>query len=215
MLGQRGLTSSLPYDPGREAMDISADEFALAITAFLFLGLVAFSFLPRVELTLRSRATFAIGVALFLGTATLLSRIENVQYPPFMWLLPLVPLAIMGVLVTDRLMRPKRLGGHEAIGAEPSENFVKVRREPAFPGERDGSTLQAARLLRERAANPAASPQELASMAYLNPSLRATIAGNPAAPASLLEWLANLGDSSVRAAINARGPVTLPIQQSA
>ena len=196
-------------------MGLTAEEFALAITAFLFLGLAAFSFLPRVELTLRSRTTFAIGVVLFLGTAALLSRIENVQYPPFMWLLPLVPLAIMGVLVRDRLMRPKRSGGHEAIGAEPGDTFVKVRREPAFPGERESSPLQAARLLRERAANPSASPQELASMAYLNPSLRATIAGNPAAPASLLEWLAGLGDSSVRAAINARGQVAEPAWQSA
>ena len=196
-------------------MDLSADEFALAITAFLFLGLVAFSFLPRVELTLRSRATFAIGVALFLGTAALLVWIENVQYPPLMWLLPLVPLAIMGALVRDRLMGPNRSGGHETVGALPEPDFVKARREPTFPGERDGSTLQAARILRERAANPAASPQELASMAYLNPSLRATIAGNPAAPASLLEWLASLGDSSVRAAINARGPMSQHVQQSA
>ena len=188
-------------------MDLSAEEFALAITAFLFLGLVAFSFLPRVELTLRSRATFAIGVALFLGTAALLARIENVQYPPLMWLLPLVPLAIMGLLVRDRLMGPYRPGGHETVSPQPEHDFVKVRREPAFPGEREGSTLQAARILRDRAANPAASPQELASMAYLNPSLRATIAGNPAAPASLLEWLAGLGDSSVRAAINAREPL--------
>src|SRR5690554_1506061 len=108
-------------------MDLSADEFALAITAFLFLGLVAFSFLPRVELTLRSRATFAIGVALYLGTAALLARIENVQYPPFLWLLPLVPLAIIGVLVHDRLMGPRRSGGHEAISAQPEEDFVKVR----------------------------------------------------------------------------------------
>lgn len=197
-------------------MDLSADEFALAITAFLFLGLVAFSFLPRVELTLRSRATFAIGVALFLGTAALLTRIENVQYPPMMWLLPLVPLAIMGLLVRDRLMGPHRSsGGHETVSSQPEQDFVKVRREPAFPGERDGSTLQAARILRDRAANPAASPQELASMAYLNPSLRATIAGNPAAPASLLEWLAGLGDATVRAAINARGPLPQHAQQSA
>lgn len=196
-------------------MDLSAEEFALAITAFLFLGLVAFSFLPRVELTLRSRATFAIGVALFLGTAVLLVWIENVQYPPFMWLLPLVPLAIIGVLVRDRLMRPQRSGGHEPVGALPEQAFVKVRREPAFPGDRSASTLQAARILRERAAHPGASPQELASIAYLNPSLRATIAGNPSAPASLLEWLASLGDSSVQAAISARGPVLQHQQRTA
>lgn len=196
-------------------MIFSAEEFALIITSFLFLGLVAFSFLPRVELTLRSRATFAIGVALFLGTAALLVGIEHVQYPPLMWVLPLVPLGVFGVLVRDHLMGPKRSGGHETIGASSEHDFVKVRREPAFPGDRAGSHLQAARLLRERAANPASSPQELASMAYLNPSLRATIAGNPAAPASLLEWLASLGDSSVRAAISAREPLPQSAQQSA
>lgn len=196
-------------------MIMSAEEFALIITSFLFLGLVAFSFLPRVELTLRSRATFAIGVALFLGTAALLVGIENVQYPPVMWILPLAPLCVFGVLLRGHLMGLKRSGGHETTDSPLEPDFVKVRREPAFPGDRSGSHLQTARLLRERAANPAASPQELASMAYLNPSLRVTIAGNPAAPASLLEWLAGLGDSSVQAAINAREPLVHYAQQSA
>ena len=215
-------------------MDWSAEEFAVAITAFLFLGLVAFSFLPRVELTLRSRATFAIGVALFLGTAALLARIENVQYPPFVWVLPLIPLVIIGLLVRDRraLARSPRRNparaafdsaSTTAVGdvAAPSDahdympDLAHVRRKSAFPGESDGSALHAARVLRERAANPSASAQELASMAYMNPSLRATIAGNPAAPASLLEWLAGLGDTSVRAAINAREFSAVHLRQSA
>lgn len=196
-------------------MIMPAEEFALIITSFLFLGLVAFSFLPRVELALRSRATFAIGVALFLGTAALLVWMENVQYPPLMWLLPLVPLAIVGLLVRDRFMRPKRSGGHEPNRGLLVQDFVKSRREPAFPGERDSSSLQTARALRAQAANPDASGQELTSLAYLNPSLRPTIAGNPAAPASLLEWLAESGDTSVRAAINARGPLPQYARRSA
>ncbi len=178
-------------------MDWSAEEFVLAITAFLFLGLVAFSFLPRVKLTLRSRATFAIGAAMFLGTAAALARIENVQYPVFIWVLPVIPMVVIGILARDAYIAAQST-------IDTSTEPVGVRRASAFPAGQESSTEYVLHMLRERAANPKASPQELASIAYMNPSIRATIAGNPAAPASLLEWLASVGDSSVQAAISAR-----------
>ncbi|MFN3866640.1 MAG: hypothetical protein ACK4MD_07995 [Demequina sp.] len=164
----------------------SAEEFVLVITAFLFLGLVASSFLPRVELTPTSRATFAIGAAVSVGSAALLARIEVVQYPPLLWALPAIPMAIAGVLARDALTRR----GHVVLPPQPQD--------------------QASRLdLRGRAADPHTSPQELASLAYSHPEVRATIAGNPATPANLLEWLAAVGDPAVHAAISAREPAPI------
>ncbi|MFW7415451.1 hypothetical protein [Demequina sp. SO4-18] len=180
----------------------SAEEFVLVITAFLFLAIVASSFLPRVELTSTSRATFAIGAAACVGSAALLARIEDVHYAPFLWALPAIPIVVIAVLARDAVVRSVR----PSLSAEP---VAHVRRAPAFvpPPEqaavRDGRVHQ---VLRERAANRHASPQELASIAYAHPQLRATVAGNPSAPASLLEWLASVGDTAVHAAISARNP---------
>ena len=184
----------------------SAEEFVLVITAFLFLAIVASSLLPGVELTSMSRATFAIGAAAFVGSAALLARIEDVRYPPLLWVVPVVPVIILGVLARDAISRSRRLS------VEP-QPVAHVRRSPAFvpplePGDaRDDRSYG---LLRARAANPSASPQELASIAYSHPDIRATIAGNPAAPANLLEWLAAVGDTAVHAAISAREPARSP-----
>jgi hypothetical protein len=54
------------------------------------------------------------------------------------------------------------------------------------------------------AADPSAAADELATIAYMHPQLRATVASNPATPASVLEWLAALGDPAVHAAIASR-----------
>lgn len=179
-------------------MDWSAEEFVLAITAFLFLGTVAFSFLPRVELTLRSRAAFAIGAAMFLGTAASLVWIENAQYPVFIWGMPLIPVAIM-----VKFFRDARTAA-QTITISSGASTESVRNAPDLPERQGTSTERTLQALRDRAADPSASSQELASIAYLNPSIRATVARNPATPACLLAWLASVGDASVHAAISAR-----------
>ena len=179
-------------------MHWSAEEFVLVITAFLFLAIVASSFLPRVELTSTSRATFAIGAAMFVGAAAALARIEDVRYPPFLWVLPVIPLVVIGVLIRDAV---------EASRAPGEAPAPTVRRASAFvPGDAPDQDPRAQRVLRERAGNPEASPQELASIAYSHPEIRATVAGNPSTPANVLEWLAAVGDASVHAAISAREP---------
>ncbi len=180
-------------------MHWSAEEFVLVITAFLFLTIVASSFLPRVELTSMSRATFAIGAAAFIGSAALLAGIEDVHFPLFLWAMPAVPAVIMGVMVRDAISRPTQLPAS-------TESVAQVRRSSAYlaPDEQAGSRATA--VLRERASSPHATAQELASIAFAHPEIRATIAGNPATSASLLEWLAASGDTTVHAAISAREP---------
>ncbi|MFW2512524.1 hypothetical protein ACNI3K_01965 [Demequina sp. SO4-13] len=178
----------------------SAEEFVLVITAFLFLAIVASSFLPRVELTPTSRATFAIGAAACIGSAALLVRIEDVHHAQFLWVLPVIPITVIAVMARDAISRSLQ----PALAAAPATH---VRRMPAFVapvGEVAVREERGQRVLRERAASPDASPQELASIAYSHPEIRATIAGNPATPASLLEWLASGGDTAVHAAISAR-----------
>lgn len=193
-------------------MIVLAEEFALIITSFLFLGLAAFSFPPRVELALRSRATFAIGVALFLGTAALLVGIENVQHSSWWWVVPV--LATLAMAVREHLVGLKASGGSETIGPRSSSEIAAVDVKPGPSQARLTAHVAAACSLRARAANPTTSPQELVSLAYSNPALRATIAVNPATPATLLEWLADVGDPAVQAAIGARELQPHPIPQS-
>src|SRR5690606_26058978 len=81
------------------AMHWSAEEVVLVVTGALLIVIVGASFLPKVTLSSMSRVTFAIGAAVFIGAAVALARLEEVRYPPLLWLLPLVPIIIIGVLV--------------------------------------------------------------------------------------------------------------------
>ncbi|WP_062205545.1 hypothetical protein [Demequina salsinemoris] len=177
-------------------MHWSAEEFVLGITGVLFAGIVASSRLPRVELTLTSRRAFAIGAVVFVGAAAALATIEEASYPPLLWVLPLVPLMVIGVLIRDAL----------AVGAAERRD-----RDPAMSAQGDSSapivddavdeTLHEGHAL---AADPTARAEDLAEIAYAEPTLRPVVAANPATPASLLEWLSSLGDPAVQRAIGAR-----------
>lgn len=59
--------------------------------------------------------------------------------------------------------------------------------------------------LAEQAADPAAGWQTLQTIVADHPELRPTVAANPAAYPELLEWLSELGDAEVDAALAARG----------
>lgn len=56
----------------------------------------------------------------------------------------------------------------------------------------------------ELAADPLTSPEVLYELAAQNPEVRAAIAGNPAAYPGLLEWLGQLGDPEINAALAVR-----------
>lgn len=59
--------------------------------------------------------------------------------------------------------------------------------------------------IKQQASDPGTPLEVLADLAYQHPELRANIAANPSAYPDLLDWLAQLGDPEVNAAIAGRG----------
>ena len=181
-------------------MNWSGEEYVLLSTGLLFAVIVAGGLHRRVELTRRSQITFSLGAAVFVAAAIVLSGIPAVVYPPFLWLMPLVPLMILVVLVRDVWRTPAK----GESGAEDLAPVLAVNRSSVIPVSASTPGSPSDRMLRMRAADPTASPQELARIAYAHADMRATVAGNPATPANLLEWLASVGDPAVHAAISTR-----------
>jgi hypothetical protein len=184
----------------------SAEEFVLAVTGALFLMIVVASFLPRFELSLGSRVSFAIGGTVFVSAAFALAQLEFVRYPPLVWLLPLVPIIIIGVLVRDAIAwqpgatpapREIPMPQHYTEAPRRAAFFPPADQSPAAGEGGDGR-------VRARAVDPGATAQELAEIAFTKPQLRAAVATNPATPANVLDWLASQGDPVVHAAIAAR-----------
>ncbi|WP_144268087.1 hypothetical protein [Demequina sp. NBRC 110055] len=184
----------------------SGEEWMLLITGVLFAAAAAAGAIPIVTLTRRSQLTFAAGATAFIVAAIVLAQSETVVYPPLLWLVPLLPAAILAVITRDAVFA-RRAGG-AATGAfqDHLQRAADVRRASVIPVATATAGSPAERMLRMRASDPTASPQELARIAYAHADLRALVAGNPATPVSLLEWLASVGDSSVHAAISTRRP---------
>ncbi len=69
----------------------------------------------------------------------------------------------------------------------------------------------------QQAADPATPAQTLADIAAQRPDLRAALASNPSTYQALLDWLAELGDPAVDAALAARGggAPAVPVQPAA
>lgn len=191
-------------------MSWSPEEYVLAGMGALFLIIVATSFFPRFELSDLSRVLFGVWAVAFLAVAWISAGLEAVRYPPFVWVLPMVPLTIIGVLVRDAIAwHPGAVPAQPGASA-PGVDADASRRAAFFP-----PTDQVVSLgeggdgrVRALAADPEASPQELADIAFTKPQLRATVASNPATPSNVLEWLASQGDPVVHAAIKARMAVS-------
>lgn len=179
----------------------SSEEWLLLVTGVLFAAAAAASTIRFVTLTRRSQVTFTVGAAAFLVAAYVLAQIEAVVYPPFLWILPLVPLVILGVMARDAVAASAAAA---KTPRTPATADAGVTRASVIPVATAAPGSPSDRLLRMRAADPAASPQELARIAYAHRDMRTLIAGNPATPASLLEWLASVGDPAVHAAISSR-----------
>lgn len=89
------------------------------------------------------------------------------------------------------------------FSAHPAQpRWAPVRRVTVAPTDTHAMGSEVARA---RAHNPHTAASELADIAYAHPALRAAVAGNPATPAAVLEWLAKCGDPVVTTAISARG----------
>ena len=184
----------------------SAEEILLAVTGALFFVIVASSFFARVQVAPTSRLTFAIGAVVFVGAAVILARIEEVRYPGLLWLLPLVPMIVIGVLLRDAIAGPKGRATRAVGRVAPDRDADAPRRAAFFPPTEDLLTVGEGGdgRVRELASDPEATAQELADIAFTRPHLRAAVARNPATPANVLEWLASQGDPVVQAAIVSR-----------
>ncbi|WP_156160755.1 hypothetical protein [Demequina soli] len=150
---------------------------------------------PRVALSAGSRTIFLVGAVFFIGFALLTEYVFHVDVPPVVLVLPLVPLAIIAVIV-------RRLVHDARHPLEPVPSVATAYRTDPAPAPFGAAGAGAARLL---AASPYATGIELSELAYAHPELRPAIAANPATPANLLQWLTEQGEPAVLAAISARG----------
>lgn len=184
----------------------SGEEYVVAITGVLFFAIVVVSFWRRFSMSAGSRMTFLAGAIVAVGSATVLSYVDDVRYPFVVWVLPAVPLIIIGVLVQEaRAWQPLRIAP-SAVTAHHADAGVPSRRPAFFPpaDHPQSAEVGGGGEVRRKAADPQASAQELAEIAFAYPQARATVAANPATPVNVLEWLASQEDPAVLAAIGAR-----------
>ncbi|MDN4478756.1 hypothetical protein QQX10_11200 [Demequina sp. SYSU T00039] len=140
-----------------------------------------------------SRMVFGVCAAFFIAVAVLAEGVLPLELPPVLLVLPLVPLAVTVVVVRDSMR-----------GAPNDDAPLAARPEqPVQPVPFGADGPQGERMLAE---SPYATATELAGLAYARPELRPTIAANPVAPSSLLQWMVDQGEPAVIAAIAARRP---------
>lgn len=150
-------------------MHWSGEEYVLAVTGVQFLAIVIASISRRFSLSAGSRASFLAGAVVFMGSMVLLSTIETVRYPPPVWVLPLVPAVIIGVLVRDAIAWQPTAASAPARSTHPADADVLSR--PAFfppaevphpAGEGGGGEVRRRRIPPSRRHSPPASPWRLA-----------------------------------------------------
>lgn len=167
-------------------------ELILGMTGVLFAVVAALGSLPSAALTVPVRILYLGIGAVAVGAAIFLSSLSTVTYPPFMWLLPVVPCVIGAVVVSDSHRGP----GEGSRTAERTDSNAVV----AIPATAHGIDVD----VFELAHDPHADPSALARVAFAHPEARAVVAANPATPANLLEWLAAVGDPAVVDTISQR-----------
>lgn len=191
-------------------MDWTVEALSVLLTGVLFLSIVVAGLTPFVSLNSASYVAFGAAGMVFIGSAFALARVQAVNYPPLMWVLPILPLLVIGVLCKDAVAARRATGQPEhvtAIARPVDERPLAapapapaVAPEPSRGG--DGSA-------REVAESLTASENQLALIAINHPALRPLVARNPRTPQSVLDWLAQQGDIAVAEALRARGMESL------
>ena len=82
-------------------MDWTVEALSVLVTGVLFASVVTVGLTPFASLNSMSYVIFGVGGAVFIGSALVLARVQAVNYPPLMWLLPILPLLVLGVLGKD------------------------------------------------------------------------------------------------------------------
>lgn len=177
-------------------MGWGADGSAFAVTGALFLLCGAIVSGPRVRASRTALWTLVAAASAFIVAAFLSRSYGGWTTSPWIWLVALLPLGSMA-FCGARVLAER----HATSTCVASQRSARRRADSAAEAaeETTSSPLR-------RAADPAASPTELADLAYAHPELRTVIASNPATPANVLGWLASSGDDAVADAIAGRGP---------
>lgn len=82
-------------------MDWTVEALSVLVTGVLFAGIVTVGLTPLASLSPMSYVVFGVGGVVFIGSAFALARVQAVNYPPLMWVLPILPLLVLGVLGRD------------------------------------------------------------------------------------------------------------------
>lgn len=168
-------------------MELLSLEYMLLFTGGLFACALVLTFHPDVEATRTSRSWFGLVAAICVAASALPTLIPGLTYLGPVWVAPLVAVSIIAMQVRDaiaaRSRRADLAAGVAGIlsAAEPTRTpltRVPVAQGPAF----------------DLATDERACAAELATLAYGFPELRALIACNPAAPASLVDWIEVVGN---------------------
>jgi hypothetical protein len=190
-------------------MDWTVEALCVLITGLLFVAIVVAGFTPLASLTPASFVAFGAAGVVFIGAAFALAGVQAVNYPPAMWVLPILPLLIIGVLCKDAVAASRASSQPERMTAisrpDVEQPFAALAEAPA---QDDQSGQGGEGTPRALAASPDATPNELAHMAINFPELRATIARNPLTPQSVLDWLAQQGSVEVTEALRSREATT-------
>jgi hypothetical protein len=187
-------------------MDWSAEALSVLVTGVLFLGIVVVGLTPLASLSPMSYVAFGAAGVVFIVSAFALARVQAVNYPPLMWVLPILPLLVIGVLLRDAVSarQATRQPVHATAIARPQDELPLAAAEVA-PASALESNRGGEGSARDVAASHTARPNELARIAIDHPELRATIARNPLTPQSVLDWLSQQDDPAVAEALRERG----------
>jgi len=184
-------------------MDWTVETLSVLMTGVLFVGIVVAGLLSHATLSTQSFVAFGAAGVVFVAAAFALVRVQAVNYPPFMWALPVLPLLVIGVLGRDAITarRASAQPEHATAIARPDDvrplaaptEAPAVLSSEASRGD-EGSALRMASSLDT-------TPNQLAHMAINYPELRPVIACNPLTPRSVLQWLAQQGEPAAITAL--------------
>jgi len=188
-------------------MTWTIDAVSVLAAGVFFAGIVIAGLTPFASLTPASFVAFGAASVVFIGAAFGLARVQEADSVPLMWVVPILPLLVIGVLLKDAVTARRASGQPERVTAiaRPGDEWPL-----AAPGSASAVHLQQSRdgegSPRELVGSLDVTPNQLAHFAINYPELRAVIARNPLTPDSVIEWLGQQGDPEVIAAIQSRHP---------
>lgn len=185
----------------------SGEQYVLLLTAVLFAVVPLLGSRPSFRLARMSAVVFGGAAVVTATSAFLLATVEHPSLPALLWWLPAIPVVVIVIMVRDAASRRRSQAPHVSQPVTAGSVSPPLRVQVPMPSTAPLASHHPAddATARARAHNPYTDAADLADLAYGYPALRAAVARNPAAPAAVLEWLAEIGDPVVTAAITARG----------